>query len=53
MLFKSTKPVGHTGRLLNTNHDTNFDQEDLDEDDIMLLHIWDMVRTFGDNTEQY
>ena len=31
-----------TGRFLATEI-TNFDQEDLDEDDIMLLDIWDMV----------
>ncbi|CAL8267478.1 unnamed protein product [Lota lota] len=31
-----------TGRFMATEI-TNFDQEDLDEDDIMLLDIWDMV----------
>uniref|UniRef100_A0A673Z7C5 Villin-1 n=1 Tax=Salmo trutta TaxID=8032 RepID=A0A673Z7C5_SALTR len=32
-----------TGRFLATEI-TNFNQDDLDEDDIMLLDIWDMVR---------
>lgn len=31
-----------TGRFLATEV-TNFNQDDLDEDDIMLLDIWDMV----------